>query len=663
MYRGYYTSERQSKPRQFSRSKAYRAQRREQPYDALKHLKTQTQAMRVASPTNSWFETIAVFKTDSENPAVIDGVGAAQYRELVLRTSLALGTVRTLLPLVNQAHDKLKTTEEHLQVAVLISYIIEFAETQIRFGPIYKDCGYNHGQLSADYICSLLKEPGLNMPPVQPIANGCTYALINDLDQSIKRSHRDYAAVWLPVVPSATGNWAIQVEESLNGASSAPRTKEGVEECLERLRSMTEVASVMELFPFSWLNAQMSQKKIQLTPDTLVGVTGRPLKIFLGKRILQFISSRYARVLSYDNPDLPLPGFARENTNFCFWPTIGLMRAEMESQARTDLRSDEVLHVTNAREQAGLYPKGSFVIREAAGEKVADNPDAGAANMDKMIKKAVQAQIQTIMSTPGGAQRFMREHGIEKKPRNSAASAPYQPPVEVILTSEDEGSSDNVLRHLQDVSPPVQAVPPIPVPASYNLQLLPANEGPQFTVSGMSASAIQFLNPSQLPPLTQGAPVTVANTVTSCSSSRNSSHPVPILPAPPKAKTTPTVGGAEKKKKGSEGSKHRSDRSTSRSRKNQANSVAGPAHDSSRNGSREFPALSQPAHPAGQSAATPVKVTKEKRGAAPVCKPINTVEQPQPTNQTSVDIRVEDQPNSGYSQLLDELASISKIPK
>ena len=163
--------------------------------------------------------------------------------------------------------------------------------------------------------------------------------------------------------------------------------------------------------------------------------------------------------------------FAREHTNVCFWPTLGIMKVEMESQARMDMRSDEVLHVTNAREQAGLYPKGSFIIREPNAEKTGGNPgvDVAAAstpNMDQMIKQAVQAQIRNIMNTPGGAQKFMRENGINKRPKHSAANTTHHPPIEVTLTSEDEGDG-NTLRDLQGTSPPVQPVPPIPVQSSY----------------------------------------------------------------------------------------------------------------------------------------------------------------------------------------------------
>ena len=670
---GYYTYEKNSvKSRQFTRNpRVHRAQRREQPYDALRHLKTQTHAMRTESRTNNWFETIARFKIDSENQSAGNDDGVAQYRELVLRTSLTLGTVRNLLPLVDQAHAKLRTTEEHYQLACLCAYIVEFMETQLRFGPICKDSGYGSGQLSADYLSSLLKEPGLNMAAVQPISNGCTYSLIDDLSESIKRSYRDYAAVWLPAMPMPASSWANQVEENLNGNGGTPRAREGVEECLLRLRAMTDVTSVQELYPYCWVEARISQKKTPLTPDTLVGVTGRPLKIFMGKRLYQLISSRYARALSYETPELPLHDFAREHANVCFWPTIGLMKVEMESQARLDMRSDEALHVTNAREQAGLYPKGSFIIREPNAEKTGGNPDddvaaASTPNMDLMIKQAVQAQIRNIMNTPGGAQKFMKEHGMNKRPKHSAANAPRRPPIEVTLTSEDEGDG-NPLRDLQGPSPPVQPAPPIPVQPSYQLHILPSNEGPQFTVSGMPTPAIQFLNPSQLgqlSPLPQDVSVTVANTVSSGSPNKKSNHPVPILPAPPtKQADTGLVESSMKKKKGTDKEKSRSDRSASRSRKCQAAPVAGPSRDSSKEKqSREYPALAQPAHPAEQSATTPVKVAnRKKRGVALAPEQIGAVEPP--TNQRSMDVRVENNPNSGYSALLAELEEVSKIPQ
>ena len=73
------------------------------------------------------------------------------------------------------------TTEEHLQLGVLVCYVFEWMDLQLTFGPIFKDSGFGTFPLNAQHLGELIKEPGMELPPIQPVKNGCLFSIINDL--------------------------------------------------------------------------------------------------------------------------------------------------------------------------------------------------------------------------------------------------------------------------------------------------------------------------------------------------------------------------------------------------------------------------------------------------------------------------------------------------
>ena len=377
----------------------------------------------------------------------------------------------------------------------------------------------------------------------------------------------------------------------------------------------------------------------------------------MGRRVHQLLASRYAKIISYESDDFPLPDFARENGDATPWQTFGMFRAEL-SQNRKNLRSEEVMSVTQARELLNLFPKGSYVFREPMAKLPEDDAAAASAPcVDEMVRKAVKDQIQSILNTPGAAQQFLRENAAEKRAKKPASRAAANPlkrdkPIEVVvLNSEEEGNNDP-LQELRGPSPPIEQEQM----NQLGVHLPPMNDpalGSSFVIKGIAPPIVNFLNPSQLTPSQQGVPVaseTSPHSVPTSSAQMNQ----PVV-AQPGAAPIAALAPVPRRRKND-------DRSSSRGRKVSHPHAGSSSRESSRDSKRDFPALGQPLHPAKSSAATPVKTPnpKRKRAVASVPQPMTDSE---PTQQSSTDIKIEDRPNAGYSALLDEVERISSMPR
>ena len=595
--------------------RAPKAFRRPEPYDysPMMHLKTHAKVSRTATraPTKEWHEVLEVLKRDSEQHDEDESL--SQFRQLVMHTSMALGTVRQLLDIVGPASHRIVNPEEALQLAVLSCYVFDWIELNLQFGPITRDSEYGIEPLTARNIGDILKEPGLEVNPVRPVKSGCLYGIVDDLTAAIHRSYSDYSSVWVPALP--TNSWAAQMEENVG---PAPRSREGVEACLAQLRCMTEYASVIQHYPFEWIRLG-DQKRVSLSPDTLVGYAQRPLKMFIGNRGFRLLT-RHAKSIGFEKS--PLTGFAN---GYCSsWPTFGMFKSHMNSNVRCELREEDVLDMTRVREILKLHQKNVIVVHEqpivppktttvpVVTHSVIESPQ----RHDEAAPATVSAPIaHTTTTTAVAAPVLPNMEEIIKRTvmqlmANQRPAQLAQPMIGAASINACTKQDPDVMvvretiQHMPTLEPlQPMAQQPVPVPG---VCLLPANDprmGPAFELQGVSEPTLSFLNPSQLPQ--GGSSRQMMPSPSGTHQSRSKRQPVTMAQAPKRnepMRASPSPSPRRKEKRSAE--KEAKGRGPSKQR-------AQPSPSSSRDSSRdakkqEYPELTRPAFPAPAQAKTPV---------------------------------------------------------